>query len=156
MTLPENIQEFATVLVKAQGSVDPYAESCVLHKYFGANEVGGRQHSKVPLIARLMNRVVFGASDCWHFCGSRNQFGYGRLTVGGRMQVVHRLSYELFKGPIPDGLFVLHSCDNPSCINPDHLRVGTKRENSLECFRKGRHPFAEWVAYRRAMKAGVS
>lgn len=152
MTRPENIQEFGTALVKAQGSGDPYAESCVLHKYLGAKEHGGRQHSNVPLLARLMNRVVFGASDCWHFCGSRNQGGYGRLTVGGRMQVVHRLSYELFVGRIPYGLFVLHSCDNPSCINPDHLRVGTRSENSIECFRKGRHPFAQWVMSRRALK----
>jgi hypothetical protein len=127
----------------------PYVESRVLHKHLGSKERGGWQHSKRPLLDRLMSRVVFGLSDCWHFCGTRNQGGYGRLTVGGRMQVVHRLSYELFVGPIADGLFVLHSCDNPSCINPAHLSLGTRSDNARDCFRKGRHPLAVWAQSRK-------
>ena len=152
MQTSESINELAAALAKAQASGTPYEESCVLHKHLGARERGGWQHSRRPLFERLMSRVVFGASDCWHFCGSRNQGGYGRLTVGGRLQVVHRLSYELFVGPIPDGLFVCHRCDNPSCINPDHLWLGTRSENAIDCFQKGRHPLAAWVAARREAK----
>jgi hypothetical protein len=143
----------ATELLEAHRGNDPYLESCVLHKHFGAKERGGWQHSRRSLLDRLMSRVIFGLSDCWHFCGSRNQGGYGRLTVDGRMQVVHRLSYELFVGRIPDGMFVCHRCDNPSCINPDHLWLGTRSENAIDCFRKGRHPLARWAASRKAAAA---
>jgi len=150
VTTSEQINEIAAALAKAQASNDHHAESALFYKHLRTWERGGWQHSRVPLIQRLMNRVVFGVTDCWHFCGTRNQFGYGRLTVGGRMQVVHRLSYELFVGPIPDGLSVLHRCDNPSCINPEHLWLGTYQDNSRDCWAKKRHPLAQWVASRKA------
>lgn len=146
-----NTAALVKALLAANG--DPGAESKALYAHCRTWECGGRQHSKRSLFDRLMSRVVFGASDCWHFCGSRNQFGYGRLTVGGRMQVVHRLSYGLFVGPIPDGLSVLHHCDNPSCINPEHLWLGTYSDNSRDCWAKGRHPLAEWVRERQARKS---
>lgn len=143
--------EFATALSLAQAGGDPKRESETLYAHARTREIGGRQHSKVPLVERLLNRVIFGLSDCWHFCGSRNQFGYGRITFGGRMQVVHRLSYETFVGPIPAGLSVLHHCDNPACINPEHLWLGTYSDNSRDCWRKGRHPLAQWVRSRKEL-----
>lgn len=76
--------------------------------------------------------------ECWEWRRTRNQFGYGTLTVGGRAVYAHRLAYELSKGEIPEGMHVMHKCDNPSCINPDHLTVGTRSDNMRDCFQKGR------------------
>ena len=57
-------------------------------------------------------------------------WGYGTLRIYGRITKAHRYSYERFKGPIPEGMLVLHSCDNPPCVNPDHLRIGTNQDNA--------------------------
>lgn len=64
--------------------------------------------------------------------------GYGMLGVAGKSKLAHRLSWEIFNGPIVGGLFVLHACDNPPCVNPAHLRLGTQRDNRLDCKAKGR------------------
>lgn len=72
------------------------------------------------------------SDDCWGWKGYKTPAGYGLLRVGGRpgrMQRAHRLSWELHNGPIPEGLFVRHKCDNPSCCNPNHLCVGTRQDN---------------------------
>jgi len=66
-------------------------------------------------------------------------FGYGRLRVGNRKTMLaHRFSYEAHVGPIPKGMFVCHKCDNPLCVNPDHLFVGTASDNMQDMHRKGR------------------
>jgi hypothetical protein len=64
--------------------------------------------------------------------------GYGYLSIGARKLRAHRVAYELANGPIPKGLLILHSCDNPSCVNPAHLRAGTARENTQDCIARGR------------------
>lgn len=130
--------ELAAALAKAQGAGDHELESKTLYAHLQTRERSGWQQSKRPMVERLLNRVICGLSDCWHFCGTRNEFGYGRLTVGDRLQVAHRLSYQTFVGPIPDGLSVLHRCDNPACINPDHLWLGTQSDNRRDCHTKGR------------------
>ena len=89
---------------------------------------------------RLWGRVDTGgeADDCWEWTGARTALGYGRIK-GDRCTVqTHRLAYELTYGPIPDGLFVMHSCDNPPCCNPAHLAVGTNADNVHDSMRKGR------------------
>ena len=94
----------------------------------------------IPLQERF-ERHVDRSGDCWLWTGSMNQAGYGQMRVGrrGRIFSVHRLSYEWKNGPIPDGLCVCHKCDNPSCVNPDHLFLGTYRDNTQDMIRKGRH-----------------
>jgi len=68
-------------------------------------------------------------TGCWDWVRSTIGGGYGVITWKRQHIHAHRLSYELINGPIPDGLHVLHSCDNPKCCNPEHLRVGTVKEN---------------------------
>lgn len=74
---------------------------------------------------------------CIRWLGRLNCDGYGVLTMAGKVGA-HRAIYEMFVGPIPDGLHVLHSCDNPACINPRHLRVGTHQENIGDKVARGR------------------
>jgi hypothetical protein len=74
---------------------------------------------------------------CWIWTDSKSQ-GYGRFNLNGRHWRVHRLSYTVHKGSIPDGLFVCHSCDIPACLNPDHLWLGTNQQNMDDMRQKGR------------------
>lgn len=79
---------------------------------------------------------------CWEWTGYCHSWGYGQISIKHKTYAMHRLMYEQFKGPIPDGLFICHACDNPKCCNPDHLWAGTQKENIQDCVRKGRkaHP----------------
>ena len=102
-------------------------------------------------------RAPHGVDGCWEWTGSTDYHGYGRLQRGRRGEGVvkaHRLSYEIHKGPIPDGLDVLHTCDNPPCANPYHLKVGSHADNMHDmavreraamkgCFGVA-HPCAVW------------
>lgn len=78
---------------------------------------------------------------CWEWSGYRNERGYGFTRVGGRGSrgvLAHRLSYMVNVGEIPDGLHVLHRCDNPACVRPDHLFLGTNLDNIRDRMAKGR------------------
>lgn len=76
-------------------------------------------------------------TGCWLWTGSLLNYGYGAFSPGGR---AHRFAYSAFKGPIPEGVFVLHRCDVPSCVNPDHLFLGTRADNVADMMQKGRQP----------------
>lgn len=77
--------------------------------------------------------------DCWTLPGGKvNPEGYRYVIWNDQTTMGHRLSYELFVGPIPDSLYVLHSCDNPPCCNPVHLRTGTLRDNYRDMYERGR------------------
>ena len=101
---------------------------------------------------RLRKHVVVG--ECWEWTGWRLPSGYGtlRLRDRNRTMLAHRLAYETWVGPIPEGLCVLHTCDNPPCIRPDHLWLGTNRDNTLDMLAKGRDakvkPLRAWRGYK--------
>lgn len=83
-------------------------------------------------------KVVQSPDGCWGWAGCLNGGGYGTVSYAGRTTGAHRFSYELHHGPIPDGMFVLHRCDNPPCTRPEHLFLGTAADNARDCAAKGR------------------
>ena len=103
---------------------------------------GGR--AALSAAERLWDWVeIRSAHECWPWTG-HTIHGYGALsTANGGHAKAHRVAYEIAKGPIPPGLLVLHSCDNPPCCNPDHLSVGTTQQNSREAAERNRMVYGE-------------
>lgn len=93
-----------------------------------------------PLDVRFFAKVrsAIGAG-CWEWPGSRTPLGYGLIWSSGRTLLAHRVSWELHNNEIiPEGMIVLHSCDNPACVNPAHLSIGRMADNSEDMKAKGR------------------
>lgn len=89
--------------------------------------------------ARFWSKVEVGSKNkCWNWKKSNHQFGYGQFRFNGRSQTSHRVALILYTNEINEDLFVLHSCDNPRCCNPYHLRWGTPHENTQDCINRGR------------------
>lgn len=96
-------------------------------------------------IKRFWSRVDKKSEDaCWEWEGYRNIEGYGRITINSKLHLVHRVSWIIHNGEIPDGnlpygtMFICHTCDNPSCVNPAHLFIGTNKDNMRDKNDKGR------------------
>lgn len=80
-----------------------------------------------------------GLDDCWPWPGYTDSWGYGKLGTGKHISSAHRLSYTLFKGTIPAGMVVRHSCHQPACVNPCHLVLGTHKDNKQDSVAADRH-----------------
>lgn len=84
-------------------------------------------------------------TSCWPWLGSHHEFGYGWFWAQGKSRNAHRVAWEMTYGPIPDGLMVMHACDNGTCVNPSHLMVGTGLSNQMDMARKGRSTKGRFV-----------
>lgn len=103
------------------------------------------------------NRVLDPASGCWLWTASTAGKGYGQIKVPRERRQVyaHRLSWLLYRGPLRKGRHVLHRCDNPRCVNPDHLFIGSPKANARDMAAKGRHLFGERNARSKLTAANV-
>lgn len=98
-------------------------------------------HQRKKTLVQRFEEKIDKSGDCWLWTSAIGSRGYGIFWVGGkeRSKFAHRLAWEMANGAeIPDGLVVMHACDNPRCVNPAHLSVGTTQDNAIDASQKGR------------------
>lgn len=113
----------------------------------GCPHCGGRFETIAPrqthcsAKCHLLGKSTVADGGCRLWTGRPGGPGYGEVAIGGKRYLAHRLAYETFVGPIPEGkeFYVCHKCDNPLCIEPEHLFLGTVFTNTVDCVRKGRN-----------------
>ena len=95
--------------------------------------------------ARFLTKVIKCENGCWEWTGCKRskRSGYGALKVNGKMYPAHRLAYQLWNGEIPVGMVVRHKCDNPPCVNPEHLEIGSYKDNTNDMMARGRASVGE-------------
>ena len=89
------------------------------------------------IIDKFWSRVAKSAG-CWAWLAAKTPDGYGQMSISGKIRYAHRISYELVYGQIQSGAFICHTCDNPSCVRPDHLFLGTHSKNMIDMHIKAR------------------
>lgn len=104
----------------------------------------------IPIVARKRFEAGFKRgrhTACWLWLRNKDEHGYGKAFVGGRYERAHRVAHVLYIGDIPRGLFVLHHCDTPGCVNPRHLYAGTQQDNMDDCVARGRTSKRKGILY---------
>jgi hypothetical protein len=105
------------------------------------NGISAHRPRALPRLDRFMRHVQKVDGGCWLWMAHRNPWGYGRFHYTRNKPILaHRAAWRIFRGEIPPGLLVCHSCDNPACVKPDHLWLGTNLDNQRDSKRKGRNP----------------
>lgn len=97
------------------------------------------KYTKKPITKRFYSKTKW-VNDCLEWTGSLNEAGYGRFQINYKAVLAHRVSWQLNHGVIPDEAFVLHKCDNPKCVNPNHLYLGTQMNNMQDRLKRNRNP----------------
>lgn len=92
-----------------------------------------------PMVKKLLSQTSIG-DECWLWTGNKASTGYGTVIADCQKEYAHRVSYLSLVGDIPEGLYVLHRCDTPLCVNPKHLFLGTHMDNMKDKIAKGRVP----------------
>ncbi|WP_194720787.1 HNH endonuclease signature motif containing protein [Noviherbaspirillum malthae] len=98
------------------------------------------------IVKKRFDAKVRITPGCWLWAGAKNSWGYGAMTINSKDFGAHAVSYALYVGPIAAGMRVLHRCDTPACVNPDHLFLGTQKDNIADMDAKGRRRPAKGVA----------
>lgn len=124
-------------------------------KCFSAYQVTNLRLSGEAL-RRRFEKFFEKTDGCWIWKGDKQSKGYGRISINSVDTLAHRFAYELYKGPITDGLFVCHTCDNPACVNPDHLWLGTNQDNQIDCASKNRNYKLPWLGGSRHPRAVIT
>lgn len=154
-SFPENLNDYAP-WVATHGLTAPYGEcqcgcgnkaaiaTTSSRKYgwvkgWPVRYLNHHHHGSLTCADALWGLIKPGLSDsCWEWCGNLDRHGYGYFKFKRKHRKAHRVSWEIHYGPIPEGLGVLHRCDNPSCCNPNHLFLGTHQDNMDDMIAKGR------------------
>lgn len=110
-----------------------------------------------PLQELFWERTI-KTKECWFWTGHKNPLGYGKLCRNNQKTCyyAHRLSWEFHNGPIPEGMCVLHKCDNPACVRPKHLFLGTRLDNNNDMFTKRRHCYGSRTNTAKLKEADIT
>lgn len=100
--------------------------------------------------------VQLTGTQCWLWRGAKSRGDYGVFNVNGKLKRTHRLSYEIHNGPIRDGLHCLHTCDEPCCVNPNHLFLGTNQDNVTDMVRKHRHNWEKGIKAAHKVRSSMT
>lgn len=108
------------------------------------------QEKKKQLMLKLLEcSKLNNENGCLEWFRCRNNRGYGQMNINHKRYLTHRISYFLFNGDFDQNLKIMHSCDNPRCINPTHLKVGTQADNMMDMKLKGRHALSKMTHCKR-------